>query len=192
VRNETDGDIKIFNAASAAAQPVAEELDALALETEAQRANGNLGRAKQLGRALSSFSAHSPELLALAESFGFALSPEREQHLHVLMLFSAQSALQALLWPKLLAETAITAMNNALINHEKAFWDTVSDGRVFTQYLLALRSPASAEESAERIGEVFAQVCGQEDNPDLHALGGSIFTTAHKWVAANWELEARD
>jgi hypothetical protein len=186
VSKDTDGDIKIFTAAGAAAQPPGEDLDALAQETEAQRASGNLGKAKQLGRGLSSFSANSPELLALAESFGFSLNPEREQHLHVLMLFSAQAALQELLAPKLLAEAAVTTMNNALINHEKAFWDTVSDGRVFTQYLLALRDPVGEAKNAERIGGVFAQLCGQEDNPDLRALGASVFETAYKWIAANW------
>ncbi len=182
-----DGDVKIFNSADTAAPPQ-EDLDALAAQTETQRANGNLSRAKQLGRDLSSVSTNSAELLALAESFGLSLSDEWAQHLRVLMLFSSQEALQALLEPKLLAEAAITAMNNALINHEKAFWDTVSDGRVFTQYLLALRNPLADEaEKDGQIGEVFAQVCGQEDNPDLRALGATVFRTAHKWIVANWQ-----
>lgn len=186
MNSEIDADVKIFTSSTAwdAPEPETEDLEALAARTEEQRANGNLDKAKRLGRGLSSFSARSEELAALAQSFGFAPSAERAQHLHVLMLFSAQAALRELLEPKLLAEAAITAMNNALINHEKAFWDTVSDGRVFTQYLLALRGPANG---ADAVGEVFAKVCGQEDNPDLRALGSTVFTTAHKWIEAHWE-----
>ncbi|MDR2524782.1 MAG: hypothetical protein LBC83_01090 [Oscillospiraceae bacterium] len=179
---ERDEDIRIFTGVTGAA---AADLDALAQETEAQRQSGQLGKAKQLGRDLATFSARSPELVALAQSFGFTPCPEWEQHLHVLMLFSAQTALRELLTPELLAEAALTTMNNTLINREKAFWDTVSDGRIFTQYMLALRGGAEKQDSARaRVGAVFAQVCGQEDNPDLRELGATVFETAHKWIAA--------
>ena len=176
-----DNDIKIF-APDAPAEVPGEDLDSLAAQTEALRESGNLDRAKRLARELASYSAQSPELSALAESFGFALTPQREHQLHVLMVFSAQHALRGLL-PKLLAEAAITTMNNHLINHSKDFWDTISDGRAFTQYLLAVQAQAAQD----AMGEAFAHMCGQEDNPDLCRLGATVFTAAGELVATKWE-----
>ena len=172
-------DIKIFAPEAAADLPQTGELDNLAAETEALRESGNLDAAKRLGRKLATLSAHSPELIAISQSFGFTLTPEREQQLHVLMVFSGQHALRAQL-PQLLSEAAITAMNNYLINHSKSFWDTISDGSAFTQYLLAAPMP-------QPVGEVYARMSGQEDNPDLCSLGATVFTTAAELVRAKWE-----
>ena len=177
-------DIKIFVPEAAAEPPHMEDLDNLAAETEALRESGNLGAAKRLGRELAALSAQSPELVALSQSFGFTLTPAREQQLHVLMVFSGQHALGAQL-PQLLSEAAVTAMNNYLINHEKPFWDTISDGRAFTQYLLA--APMLKPARAQAVGDAFARMCGQEDNPDLRALGATVFTTAAELVKARLE-----
>ncbi|MDR2686111.1 MAG: hypothetical protein LBB75_00025 [Oscillospiraceae bacterium] len=177
-------DIKIFAPEAAAKPPHAGYLDNLAAETEALRESGNLDAAKRLGRELATLSAQSPELVAISRSFGFTLTPAREQQLHVLMVFSGQHALRARL-PQLLSEAAITAMNNYLINHSKAFWDTISDGSAFTQYLLATPAPGAAQ--ARPVGEAFARMCGQEDNPDLRELGATVFTAAEELVKAKWE-----
>jgi len=177
-------DIKIFTPETAAKPPHAGELDNLAAETEALRESGNLDAAKGLGRELAALSVQSPELIALSRSFGFTLTPAREQQLHVLMVFSGQHALRAQL-PQLLSEAAITAMNNYLINHSKAFWDTISDGSAFTQYLLA--APMLKPAQAQPVGEVYARMSGQEDNPDLRELGATVFTAAAELVRAKWE-----
>ena len=174
-------DIKIF-VPEAEQQPHTRELDSLAAETEALRESGNLDAAKRLGRELAALSSQSTELAALSQSFGFTLTPAREQLLRVLMVFSGQHALRAQL-PQLLSEAAVTSMNNYLINHSKEFWDTISDGSAFTQYLLA----APAQNQAEPVGVVFARMCGQEDNPDLCRLGVNVFSTAAKLVKAKWE-----
>jgi len=176
-------DVKIF-APEAAAKPHTGELDTLAAQTEALRESGNLDAAKRLGRELAALAAQSQELGALAQSFGLALTPARGQQLQVLMVFSGQHALRAKL-PQLLSEAAVTAMNNYLINRSKPFWDTISDGSAFTQYLLVAPMLASAQ--AETVGNAFARICGQEDNPDLRTLGATVFTTAAELVKARWE-----
>ena len=176
-------DIKIFSPESAKT-PHAGELDNLAAETEALRESGNLDAAKRLGRELAALAAQSQEPAALAESFGLALTPAREQQLHVLLAFSGQHALRAQL-PKLLSEAAVTAMNNYFINRSKPFWDTISDGSAFTQYLLV--APMRKAAGAVPVGEVFARMCSQEDNPDLCRLGATVFTTAAELVRARWE-----
>jgi len=173
-----DHDIKIFGMPERH-----EDLESVAAQTEALRSSGDLDRAKRLGRELAGLSANNLELLSLASSFGLPLTPAREQQLQVLMVFSGQHALRELLQPKLLAEAAITAMNNFLINRSRVFWDTISDGSAFTQYLLAEREDRC---EATAIGEVFARVCGQEDNNDLHRMGATVFSTAHELVAAKW------
>ena len=177
-------DIKIFAPEADFGPPHAGELDNLAAETEALRESGNLDAAKRLGRELASLSAQSPELLALSQSFGFALTPAREQQLHVLMVFSGQHALRAQL-TQLLAEAAVTTMNNYLINRAKPFWDTISDGSAFTQYLLV--APMLSSARAETVGDAFARMCGQEDNADLSKLGATVFETAAELVRAKWE-----
>jgi len=175
-------DVKIFVPEGGA--PQAAELDSLAAQTEALRESGNLDAAKRLGRELASLAAQSPELHGISESFGFALNPAREQQLHVLMVYSGQHALRAQL-PRLLSEAAVTAMNNWLINRSKPFWDTISDGSAFTQYLLA--APMQGPARAGAVGEAFARMCGQEDNPDLRELGATVFTTAAELVRARLE-----
>ena len=183
-----DNDIKIFRPEQQAGSKPCDDLEALAAQTEQLRESGDLTRAKRLGRELAALSAQSPELGELARSFArsgaaLALTPEQEQNLHVLMVFSGQQALRELL-PRLLAEAAVTAMNNFLINRSKAFWDTISDGSAFTQYLLAAQKTSERDTS---IGVAFARVCGQEDNPDLRALGAALFNTARELVIARWE-----
>jgi len=167
-----DSDIKIFGE-----QEHQDDLECVAAQTEALRESGVLDRAKDLGRDVAALAVKSAELKHLAESFGVKLTPAREHQLQVLMVFSGQRALQEHL-PQLLSEAAITAMNNCLINHSREFWDTISDGSAFTQYLLA--------ESCDGMGEVFARVCKQEDNCDLFKLGTTVFNTAHEFVAAKW------
>ena len=179
-----DNDIKIFDPEHQAGPKPCDDLEALAAQTEQLRESGDLTRAKRLGRELAALSANSPELGELAQSFALSLTPEREQHLHVLMVFSGQQALRALL-PQLLSEAAITAMNNYLINRSKVFWDTISDGSAFTQYLLAAQGLIPADGTA--VGAAFARVCGQEDNPDLRALGAALFDSARELVIAKWE-----
>jgi len=166
-----DQDIKIFGEAEHH-----EDLEVVVAETEALRESGDLDRAKDLGRELAALAVKSPELNCLAESFGVKLTPAREHQLQVLMVFSGQHALQEIL-SQLLAEAAVTAMNNYLINRSREFWDTISDGSAFTQYLLA---------QSDGMGEVFARVCGQEDNVDLHKLGATVFGAAHELVTAKW------
>ena len=176
-------DVKIF-APDTIRAPHAGELDNLAAETEALRESGNLDAAKRLGRELAALAAQSEEPAALAQSFGLTLSPAREQQLHVLLAFSGQHALRAQL-PKLLSEAAVTAMNNYFINRSKPFWDTISDGSAFTQYLLV--APMRRTAGAAPVGATFARICGQEDNPDLCKLGATVFTTAAELVRARWE-----
>ncbi|MDR0530893.1 MAG: hypothetical protein LBG83_02375 [Oscillospiraceae bacterium] len=181
-----DNDIKIFSP-SARGGGIPDDLDSLAAQTEKLRESGELTRAKRLGRELAAYSAQSPELLELAQSFGFALTPEREQQLHVLMVFSGQQALRAWLSPKLLAEAAVTSMNNFLINRSKSFWDTISDGSAFTQYLLAAPSGVLSDEQTAAVGAAFAHVCGQEDNIDLRALGAAVYEQAMELIRTKWE-----
>jgi hypothetical protein len=190
-----DSDMKIFKPAGAAAPPLGDELDNLAAQTEELRESGDLGRAKRLGRELAAFSAQSQALSgealsawlrSMSQGYGFHLNPEWERHLHVLMVFSGQQALRAQLQPQLLSEAAVTAMNNFLINRSKAFWDTISDGSAFTQYLLAVRGKADVLQRAAAVGGAFAHVCGQEDNPDLRALGTAVFNKASELVAEKW------
>ena len=173
-----DTDIKIFGENE---PRHCDDLDHVAAQTEALREEGSLGQAKRLGRELAGLSVGNAQLLSVAEGLGLARGAAWEQQLQVLMVFSAQQALRAL-EPQLLAEAAITAMNNYLINRAREFWDTISDGSAFTQYLLAVRDVPEAQPGL--IGEVFARVCGQEDNADLHKLGATVFTTAHELVAA--------
>lgn len=175
-----DTDIKIFGQ-----QQYNENLEEMAAQTEQLRQAGLLDAAKRLGRELAGMSAKSPEVIEIAESFGFALTPAREQHLQVLMVYSAQYALRKVLQPALLAEAAVTTMNNTLINHSREFWCTISDGSAFTQYLLAKRETPETTK-AQVMGKVFARVCAQEDNTDLHRLGETVFNAAHELVHAKW------
>ncbi|MDR2647305.1 MAG: hypothetical protein LBB67_04175 [Oscillospiraceae bacterium] len=179
-----DDDIKIFTPTASLPEP--DDLDELAVLAQLHRANGNLDRAKALGERLAQISVNTPELRDMTEEARFDLTPSHEQQLRVLMVFSAHTALEAILTPSLLADAARTAMNESFIVHAGTFWNSVSDGRVFTQYLLAIRMPLDLPAQARRVGETFAGICGQEDNPELIALGANVFQKTHTFISETW------
>ncbi|MDR1463824.1 MAG: hypothetical protein LBJ11_00805 [Oscillospiraceae bacterium] len=178
-----DGDMKIFTPAG---KPASEDLDLLAEQSEELRASGELGGARALGQELAGMSAQSPLLQDLTVHFGVSLDERREQQLHVLMVFAGQTALRRVLDRPILTDAAVNAMHDTLIETSGSFWETIADGSAFTQYLLALRAGRASADQAVEVGEAFARLCGQEDNPDLRALGAEVFLSAQTLVATKW------
>ena len=62
-------------------------------------------------------------------------------------------------------------MYDYLKTEEKGYYDNISDGSAFTFYLLALKK---SSDTAENIGEQFAQRCGINSD-EYVAFGAEIF-----------------
>lgn len=172
---ENDKDIKVFHP-SGRKSDTADVLRA-AQELNAQRANGNLARARQLGVEISRFSVS--EVLAPDGTKVITNSDTVPSNVlyqaRVLMLFAAQLTLHALLSQSLSSE----AVNSMYDNLSEGFYDNIMEGTSFSFYYLAVRKSFNIEEN---IGKSFAMLCGDEDSEEFAEMGKKIYVFSEKAV----------
>lgn len=144
------------------------------------RLNGDLLRAKELGKRLATL---TPRLDGendgvLSVDFKKLLAPKFNSQdilfqIRVLMIFAAESLLQLEITAPQLSTTAINAMHDSLRKESPAFYKNISDGAAFTFYYLALKKGGSLESD---IGEAFAMLCSvRKDNESFVEAGRIIW-----------------
>ncbi len=175
---ENDKDIKVFHPSTRKS----EALDVLkaAQELDAQRANGNLARARQLGAAISSLTPSRARELVGEDTV--IADPEKLPsnviyQARVLLLFAAQLTLHSLL-PTTLSSEAVNSMYDHL---SEGFYDNIMDGTSFSFYYLAVRKSFNVEEN---IGKSFAMLCGDEDSDEYAEMGRKIYSFSEKAVGS--------
>lgn len=172
---ENDNDIKVFHP-SGRKSDAADVLRA-AQELNAQRANGNLVKARQLGAEISRLSvsdavtADGTKVIANPDS----LPSNVLYQARVLMLFAAQLMLHSLL-PQSLSSEAVNSMYDSL---SKGFYDNIMEGTSFSFYYLAVRKSFNVEEN---IGKSFAMLCGNENSSKYAEMGRGLYAFAEKTV----------
>ncbi len=169
MRLQDDGDVKIFTTRSNDKNE-AEDFILIAEQLEAQRANGNIAKAKALGEKLALLTPENEPVESLID--GRDLPPNILYQIRVLMVFAMHTAIHSHLHLPMLYSAAVNSMYDSLINETPGFYDNISDGAAFTFYYLALRKGANAE---QHIGDAFAMLCGKEGNEKVSAIGALIF-----------------
>lgn len=142
------------------------------------RQNGNLQKAKLLGKRLATLTPliDSTGEDALAVDFKELLAPKFQSQdilfqIRVLMIFAAESLLQLKIPAPQISTTAINAMHDALRKEHANFYKNISDGAAFTFYYLAMKKGKDLEND---IGEAFAMLCSVKKNSESFIEAGKI------------------
>ena len=156
------------------------------------RLNGNLQKAKELGKKLAGLTPliETSEESELAIDFKKLLAPKFQSQdilfqIRVLLVFAAESLLQLKIPAEQLSTTAINAMHDTLRREHSAFYKNISDGAAFTFYYLAMKKGRELETD---IGQAFAMLCSVNKNSESFIEAGKIiWNTACRIVEAEIE-----
>ena len=156
---EEDTDVKIF--AGSGAVRVQPTEDDGAAEFVRERENGNIDKAKQLGKMLA-------RRLRWLRCFGDS-SPILDQK-KVLFSYVAVKVIGRQVQSSLLGQAALGEFYRSVQNHSQRDYDKIQDSVAFTKYLLSEQKAAK-----NAIGGVFAELCGQRENDALQNKGMQLY-----------------
>lgn len=166
-----DGDIKIFQK-----EKRNDSVDELALidEINRQRGNGNMEKAKKLGRYLARVFADEKSLSErLKGEPGAAAFPASDLlQVKILLFFAAEYCIHAKLPGASLKSTAVNVLYDSIRDDVGDFYKELAEGADYSFYYLAIRRGGSA---AREIGEAFAMLCGREEDKTYISLGERLW-----------------
>ncbi len=170
-----DSDVKIFNDSDAPAE-VSNEVAVIAEMTK-HRSNGNILRAKQLGKHLAEIFVDEPSLLSQLEAEVGEIKRDEDDmyHIKVLLVFTAEYCINRHLPATLLSNTAVNALYDTVIKKAAEFYDKLDDAAEYSFYYLAVRK---AIDISKNIGVSFAMLCGEGKNEYYTNLGKRLFEVA--------------
>lgn len=165
-----DSDIKIAGEHPIEKKASSAELFSDAEEYEAQRNNGNLKRAQELGKsvALSFIEICKKDELTVMEPDDGDLETQRI----LLLSFTAMAGLEKFCPNMTLANTARTALFNELYVLDRPLFDKSSDTGAFSFYYLSFRRGTDVD---RRIGQTFAMLCSHDGDPIYQELGEALY-----------------
>lgn len=170
--NFDDSDIKIFNDGNKKSDSF-DEVSVIAEMTK-QRSNGNIDRAKKLGRHLANIFVDEPNLLHMLESEVGELNFDGDimYQIKVLLVFTAEYCINHSLHAPLLANTAVNSMYETVSSKAFEFYDRLDDAAEYSFYYLAVRKGINI---SANIGLSFAMLCGKEKDKYFTELGTKLF-----------------
>ncbi len=154
---EEDGDIKIFSGSGGYAK--ANEDDGAA-EFVRERDNGNLDKAKQLGRLLAQ---------KVRRLWRIGDTPLLHKQKKVLYVYAAAKVIEMHCPSSVLSHAALSEFHRAVQQRSQKDYDSIQDSVAFTKYLLSERS------GKEALGSVFAELCGEKGSAALQSRGMSLY-----------------
>lgn len=175
-----DSDIKIFN--DGKNQGESSDEVAVIAEMQKHRTNGNIIKAKQLGKHLAEIFVDEPHLLSDLESeIGEIKRDDDDMYqIKVLLIFTAEYCINHLLPATVLSNTAINAMYDTLTKKAAEFYDRLDDAAEYSFYYLAVRK---AIDISKNIGISFAMLCGEDKDAYYTNLGQRLFEVAEHEIA---------
>lgn len=180
-------DVKIYKPSTNAADQ--HDLGDILESVGKQRANGNVEKARELGKKLAEITP-TGENSQIRIDLKSALKPKFFAptvlyQIMVVMIFAAEVALQLQLSSELLATTASNALHDSLRNNRGDFYRNISDGAAFSFYYLAVKKGGDIERN---IGEAFAMLCSVDDNESFIEAGQTVYRLTMEAISA--EIEA--
>lgn len=174
-----DSDVKIFNEEVNNSETVDEI--AIIAERNKNRNNGNLQKAKDLGKTLAQIFVDEPHLLSdLEHEVGEIKRDDNTMYqIKVLLVFTAEYCINRYLASSLLANTAVNALYDTVRKKSNEFYDRLDDAAEYSFYYLAVRK---AVDISKNIGISFAMLCGQDKDEYYTELGRKIFDVTSKEV----------
>lgn len=174
VQKNDDSDMKIVGRGS---DEQADGADACAFleETAKQHFNGNMSKAKALGRDIvSAFSYRSlPEdIAALAQSHELECGAVLCDEIRILTVFCAEYCMDEFLPSPLLSTASAAEMFDEVSDSMPDFYERLSHSASFSFYYLCIKE---RNELPRRIGAAFAEMCDDPENEALIAFAGELF-----------------
>lgn len=177
-----DSDIKIYGDTSKTnfGMEFSDTLEAM----NHHRQNGNIEKAKHLGKALAALSPTGTGPMGLdlenilPKKF---LVQDVLYQIKVLIMFAAEAITEVRITYPQLAATAINAMYDTLSETSPGFYRNLTDGSAFSFYYLAARKNG---DMAKNIGDAFAMLCNVKKNTDDFSKAGEAI-----WKIASQAVE---
>lgn len=173
-----ENDVKIYKSKAeqiGANVNLSSDLNAINLH----RSNGNLDKAKMLGKRLATI---TPSLDGDGIIVNFKdvlprkyLSQDILYQIKVLLVFAAEAFLQLDVPVEILSTTAINALHDSLRKDSPGFHKNISDGTAFTFYYLAMKKGGDI---SENIGEAFAMLCNVKNKDGYIEAGKTVWNIA--------------
>jgi hypothetical protein len=146
----------------------------------ANRANGNIDKARRLGAALATIAptdAGDEGIYIdiknhLAPKF---LVPDILYQIKVLLVFACETLLQIEIPVPTITTTAIAAMRNEMEKNSPAFFANISNGAAYTFYYLAVQKGGDI---SQNIGEAFAMLCSVQNRDGFIEAGKTVWNIA--------------
>ena len=173
MKSDFDGDIKIYQKKS---DIEASEFDGLVKDIDFHKANGNTGKAQELGAKFASLKP-TDEVLGILRKED-KLPAEFLYQARVLITFLCGRVTRESIDDQLLSNLVRNAMYDCLKENENGYYKNIADGAAFTFYRLAMKKGI---DRAEAIGKEFAKMCSVKNDDAVVALGKKIYlnTTEH-------------
>lgn len=175
-----DSDMKIFNDNETETEFSGEV--AVIAEMTKHRSNGNILKAKELGKHLAEIFVDEPSLLSQLEGEVGKIKRDEDDmyQIKVLLIFTAEYCINHLLPATLLSNTAVNALYDTVIKKAASFYDRLDDAAEYSFYYLAVRK---AVDISKNIGISFAMLCGEGKDEYYTNLGKRLFEIAEHEIA---------
>lgn len=172
----SEEDVKIYSSKSDEQNgDMAKVLDSM----REHRNNGNLLKAKELGKTLASYRIDFEKLVS--PKF---LKPDIIYQMRVLFVFSAEANLQIFVYDPLLYTTAINAMYEEIQKNEDGFYKNISDGMAYSFYYAEMKKGGDIPLG---IGKVFAMLSSAQNNDSFIETGERLYSLFAKTVEEETE-----
>ncbi len=173
MRLNDDSDMKIAGEHFEEEEDSAESLEAMTRLLEQEKQNGNLPRARTLGKKLVQAAKGIERALPLDDH---ALIVQR----WLLLTFAVEIELQRLLPNVLVAEAAHTVFYNTLQSDAVNIYDELQENGSLSFYYLCVREDDSVDE--QKVGETFASLCGHAGDAAYVQMGRELYEGCVKQV----------
>lgn len=165
-----DNDMKIFGSNQPQNLGSNNELYGDDADYKKQKENGNIGKAKELGKILAN------EFVSVCRKDELTLSQNDSESLMtqkiLLLSFTVMAGLEEFCDNIAIANTARTSFFDKLYELDKDLFVRSSDTGAFSFYYLSFRRGTEVD---RRVGQTFAMLCSHDGDPIYQELGEALY-----------------
>lgn len=168
--DEMDRDMKIAGSRPSKDMQPKDDIEEIADSLLTEKESGRLAKAQKLGRELVS-------LLFDSNDFAYNDSDTDAYNKRILLSFSAISSIEDNIRDENVSNVALNSFLEAVKSEDVQLYNDICSAGELSFYYLALKR---SREKERAIGNVFAMICGKEDNEEYIRKGAEIYTDFSK------------
>lgn len=163
--DEMDRDMKIVGSRPSKDMQPEEDIEEIADNLLTEKESGRLTKADELGRELVS-------LVFDSDDFAYNDNDVDAYNKRILLSFSAISSIEDNIRDENVSNVALNSFLEAVKQEDERLYNDICSAGELSFYYLALKR---GKEKERAIGNVFAMICGKEDNEEYIAKGAEIY-----------------